>query len=126
MSRTAYQVTLWRRARTILRTTPGELRAVTEGEQRWLDLSDESAMTEEVAALVVRHCGREDYLERYALQVADAVTGEHIATFSPTLADLDAVRAGDRSMPASGLRLQDISDEVLIREIARRLRERLR
>lgn len=115
-----YHVTLWRKPRW------GDPVAVIAGEQRWLDLADERAMTEEVAGLVVRSGGREERIGSYALQVTDLATGEHVTRMSPTLADLEAVREGTAGgpVPSSPLTFRDVSDEALLRELARRLRER--
>jgi len=111
-----YSVTLWR----ALPWYRGGDTAVLDGEQAWLDLADEAQVTEAVAELIVRSGGREDNIGQYRAVVCDLATGDVVTRVSRSVADLDAVRSGARAAPpAPGL--DGLSNEVLIRELARRL-----
>lgn len=125
VSEQAYHVTLWRTRSGFLFGTVTE--PVAENVQCWLDLPDRAQTTWQVADLIRRSGGDMDEIERYRLDVRDMVTGEHVSSLKPSFPDLEALRDGSLSTsPAAspGLGLQEVSDEVLLREVARRLRER--
>lgn len=84
----------------------------------WLDLEDRPATAAKLARLVAAHGNGPG---EYWLEVADPVTGERIARIEADQHD-PRLAAGVNGYPA--LSLEDVSDETLLRELARRLRER--
>jgi hypothetical protein len=119
----AYRVTLWR-------TTPGMLfgtrtREVMTGVQRWVDLNDKAAVTAEMATLIDLSGGDMENIEQYRLDVRDLVTGGEVSIVRHSWAELQALREGPAEPRlANGLTLESVSDEALVREMARRLRVR--
>jgi hypothetical protein len=105
----AYGYTLWKRR-------PGNLLGDKQmASASWyFDLADREAMTAALDALIGRY-GKGDF-ERtaYWLQVTDPVTGETVRAVEPLESS-----GGNGAAPA--LDLQSVSDEALIRELARRL-----
>jgi hypothetical protein len=85
----------------------------------WFDLDDRRATVGKMAALVAAS-GSKDGASGYWLEILDPVTGERITRVEPDEADLDPVVNGNGTRPS--LSLEDVSDEALIRELARRLR----
>lgn len=103
----AYGYTLWRRR-------PGNLlgdKAVGGGSW-FFDLGDKDAVTGLLDALIDRHGKDDTERDGYWLEILDPVTGEQIRRIMP----LEPAVNG-----SAAFSLQDVSDEALIRELARRL-----
>lgn len=111
MAEKAYGYTLWRRR-------PGKLlgdRAVGEGSW-FFDLADKAAVTGLLDALIDRHGKEDDERDGFWLEILDPVTGERVRQIVPL-----------EPAPLNGsaaFSLQDVSDEALVRELARRLTSR--
>lgn len=126
MARKPYLYTLWRE-RTGFFT--GGTSSIVNGLRSWFDLQNEASMIEAVADLITRNGGHESDIEQYRLEILDEATGEQVTIISPSAADLRAVREGLRSSTTSSPKessevthLENVSDEVLVRELLRRLR----
>jgi hypothetical protein len=87
----------------------------------WFDLDDRHATVAKMAALIAAF-GSKDGVSGYWLEILDPATGERVTKVEPDERDLDPVVNGNGSRPS--LSIEDVSDEVLIRELARRLRAR--
>jgi hypothetical protein len=126
MARVAFGYTLWRDKPGFW----GGTSAVITGQQDWFDLQDEASMTEKMTDLIRRCRGREENIEQYRLEIFDKATGDSIIQISRSPSDLAAVRDGLRGpyVNAPGAHaagsLEDVSDELLIRELHRRLKDR--
>jgi hypothetical protein len=124
MSRAGFTYTLWR-------TKPwwqgGDTVALVEGAHVYLDLQDENATLEQVVDLITRSGGREADIGRYAVDVADLVTGDLVTRLAFTAGDLAAARARRAGLPwpnDAGSPLGGVSDKELLMELARRLTQR--
>jgi hypothetical protein len=120
----AYRVTLWRSRPSWLVTSRTVTREVLDGVQRWIDLASKDAVTLEVATLIDLSGGDPDGIGAYRLDVADVVTGELLAQIRVSYADLEALRNGPAPRLSPGMGLESVSDEALVRELARRLQGR--
>lgn len=108
MANQAYGYTLWkRRPRSLL----GD-KQVAGGRSSYFDLADASAMKTALTTLVQKHDARGDGGGDYWLELLDPVTGETVRKIEP----LEPV--ADRTLIFS---LENVSDEMLIRELTRRL-----
>jgi hypothetical protein len=120
MSRAAYRYTLYRTKRW----WPHDTVPVVEDAQVFLDLHDEAATLETVADLITRSGGREEDIGHYQLDVLDLHTGELVTKVAPTAADLAAARSPGQRRQLDGPGLEDVSDQALLWELARRLARR--
>jgi hypothetical protein len=92
----------------------------------FLDLEDEVDMVETMVDLITRHGGHGYQIEQYLLAIRDKTTGDVLERITPSRRDLQAVRDGLRtpkpeSIPRS---LEEASDELLVSELLRRLKNR--
>jgi hypothetical protein len=106
----AYGYTLWRRR-------PGNLLGdKAAGSGSWFfDLADKDAVTGLLDALIDRHGKENDERDGYWLEILDPVTGERVRQIVP----LEPAVNG-----SAAFSLQEVSDEALVRELARRLANR--
>jgi hypothetical protein len=77
--------------------------------------------------MVTEYGGQESDIRRYWLDLHDLATGELITRLSVSSTDLAMVHDGTRTatgIPRPSLSLEDVSDEALLGELARRLRKR--
>jgi hypothetical protein len=82
--------------------------------QWYFNLCDKSAMTAALDVLIDRHGKGGLGREAYWLELTDPVTGQQVRRIVPL--EPAPVNGG-----APGFSLQDVPDEVLVRELARRL-----
>ena len=121
-----FEYRLWRNRPGIVGRIQGD-KPVAAGTTDWFDLEDGPATVEKMARLIDRYGDGKTGIEGYWLELLDPATGERVTKVEPSDYDLAMLRDGTAvpdGMPRSRASLQEATDEALIGELARRLRER--
>jgi hypothetical protein len=122
----SYEYRLWRSRPGIVARIQ-DSGPVTSGTTDWFDVEDDRATLEKMIRLIDRYGDAKTGIEGYVLELADPATGEVLHRIAPSEYDIAMLRDGTGAAagaPRSSVSLADVSDEALIGEMARRLRER--
>lgn len=90
------------------------------GASWYFDLADQEAMTGALDALIAEHGKGDLPRDRYRLEILDPATGETLRDIVPVEPALSAAPNGS----GQALRLAEVSDEALARELLTRLTRR--
>jgi hypothetical protein len=123
----AYELRLWRNRPGVLARIR-DVDPVASGVTDWFDVDSSRASLEKMIRLVERYGDGKTGIQGYSLELIDPVTREIVHRITPSEHDLAMLRDGTSTaagMPRSSVSLADVSDEALVGELARRLRERV-
>jgi hypothetical protein len=121
-----YEYVIWRTRHGLIGRLYGDAQ-VTATATGWFDLDDGRGTMAEAVRLIREHGDRRHPVEAHKLELLDPGTGARKTCIKPTALDVALTHDGTAEVdgtPRAHARLEDVSDEALLHELAQRLRVR--